>query len=70
MTGLSLQWQTRLSNQPEAWLKALEKTGPEGFGFHDLRHTWASWYVQAGTTSLCVSDWHKSGTIRKLGKTK
>ena len=33
----------------KAWRDALDRAGIEGFCWHGLRHTWASWHVQAGT---------------------
>jgi integrase len=44
--GNPIRWE--LTNS--AWHTAIARAGITDFRFHDLRHTWASWHRQAGTS--------------------
>jgi integrase len=50
--GKPIAWE--LTNN--AWHTAVRKAGIEDFRFHDLRHTWASWHRQAGTSCDELKD--------------
>ena len=52
----------------KAWRAALQRAGIEGFRWHDLRHTWASWHVQAGTPLHVLQElggWECVEMVRK-----
>ena len=40
----------------KAWKAGLGRAGIENFRWHDLRHTWASWHVQAGTPLYVLQE--------------
>lgn len=50
--GKAIGWEVTNS----AWHSALGKAGIKDFRFHDLRHTWASWHRQAGTSCDELKD--------------
>lgn len=50
--GKPIRWE--MTNN--AWHTALRKTGITDLRFHDLRHTWASWHRQAGTSCDELKD--------------
>jgi integrase len=52
----------------KAWRKALSRAGIENFRWHDLRHTWASWHVQAGTPLHVLQElggWESAEMVRR-----
>lgn len=52
----------------KAWRSALKRAGIVDFRWHDLRHTWASWHVQAGTPLHVLQElggWESVEMVRR-----
>ena len=52
----------------KAWRSALKRAGIDNFRWHDLRHTWASWHVQAGTPLHVLQElggWESVEMVRR-----
>jgi len=52
----------------KAWRNALKRAGIKDFRWHDLRHTWASWHVQAGTPLHVLQElggWESVEMVRR-----
>ncbi|WGM00949.1 site-specific integrase [Arsenophonus nasoniae] len=51
-----------------AWKTGLKRSGIKDFRFHDLRHTWASWLVQAGVPLSALQEmggWESIEMVRR-----
>ncbi|UJT78291.1 site-specific integrase [Edwardsiella piscicida] len=51
-----------------AWNIGLNRAGIEDFRFHDLRHTWASWLIQAGVPLSALQEmggWESIEMVRR-----
>ena len=55
--------------ETKVWKRALATAGIERrIRFHDLRHTWASWHIQAGTPAMVLQElggWSTGDMVRR-----
>ncbi|WP_434779803.1 tyrosine-type recombinase/integrase [Neisseria sp. Ec49-e6-T10] len=72
--GIDSQYVFTKANKPingissKVWKRALKEAGIIDFRWHDLRHTWASWLVQAGVPLLDLKEmggWESIEMVQK-----
>lgn len=55
--------------ETKVWKRALQAAGIDRrIRFHDLRHTWASWHIQAGTPAIVLQElggWSTGDMVRR-----
>lgn len=64
----SYRGNTVIQVNTKTWRATLKKVGISEFRWHDLRHTWASWHVQAGTPLHVLQElggWECVEMVRK-----
>lgn len=54
--------------QGKPWKVACRKAGILDFRFHDIRHTWASWHIQAGTPLHVLQEMGGWSDVRMVQK--
>jgi integrase len=66
--GSSALRPTRRVGSSRPWRDTLKRLGIDDFRWHDLRHTWASWHVQAGTPLSALQElggWSTYDMVRR-----
>lgn len=57
-----------IQTNTKAFRNALKRASIDDFRWHDLRHTWASWHIQAGTPMHALQElggWESADMVRR-----